>query len=103
MRRFLVLFLILLFPLNVLALSMSASVAHAGESAESVRIADAFAGASHGDVDPDEPPSVADLHDILHHEPSLRPGGPPAGAVPPHAVARYSHAPPPPLKPPCTA
>lgn len=103
MRRFLVLFLILLFPLNVLALSMSVSVEHAGESTAMVLEADAFAGDRHGDVDPDEPPSVADLHDILHHEPSLRPAGPPDGAVPPHPPARYSHAPPPPLKPPCTA
>lgn len=105
MRRFLVLFLILLFPLNVFALSMSAATAQQGQDGAAALAVEAKAsmGEVLGDADPDEPPSMADLHDILHHEPSLRLAGPPARAVPPHDAARYSHSLPPPLKPPCVA
>lgn len=105
MRRLLVIFLILLFPLNVLALSVSASMAHQGQDGAAALVVEAKASAGEvlGDVDPDEPPSMADLHDILHHEPSLRLAGPPARVVPPHDAARYSHSLPPPLKPPCVA
>ncbi|MCD2518089.1 hypothetical protein LQ564_17405 [Massilia sp. G4R7] len=102
MRRFFVIFLILLFPLNVFALSMSASGAQQGDAAALV-IEDSSKGEARGDVDPDEPPSVADLHDIVNHESSLRLAAWPAGALPPHDAAPHSHSSPPPLKPPCVA
>jgi len=103
MRRLFVIFLILLFPLNVLALSVSASCAQQGEAVVLALEAGAGNGDSRGDVDPDEPPSVADLHDIVNHEPSLRLAGWPAGALAPHDAEPHSHSLPPPLKPPCVA
>jgi len=102
MRRFFVIFLILLFPLNVFALSMSVSTAQQGDSAVLV-IDDSAKGETRGDVDPDEPPSVADLHDIVNHEASLRLATWPAGSLPPHDAAPHSQSLPPPLKPPCVA
>ena len=107
MRRLFVIFLILLFPLNVFALSMSASVAQPGDAVVLAIDADTGGGDSRGDnrgdVDPDEPPPVADLHDIVNHEPSLRLASPGAGALPPHDAPPHSHSLPPPLKPPCVA
>jgi len=102
MRRFFVIFLILLFPLNVFALSMSVSTAQQGDS-EVLVMDDSAKGEARGDVDPDEPPSVADLHDIVNHEPSLRLATWLAGALPPHDAAPHSQSLPPPLKPPCVA
>lgn len=119
MRRFFVIFLILLFPLNVLALSLSVATAGTGTA-----IAQAEPGASASvdaacldaaspdtgldiattsDLDPDEPPAGMDLHDIV----DLRPGLPlaslrDAGASPQEA-RRPWHAPTPPLRPPRTA
>jgi len=101
-RRFFVIFLILLFPLNVFALSMSVSTAQQGDSAV-LLIDDSAKGEARGDVDPDEPPSVADLHDIVNHEASLRLATWPAGVLPPHDAAPHSQSLPPPLKPPCVA
>ena len=103
MRRLFVIFLILLFPLNVFALSMSVSGAQQGDAVVLALEAGTLTGESHGDLDPDEPPSVADLHDIVNHEPSLRLATWPAGALPPHDAAPHSHSLPPPLKPPCAA
>ncbi len=101
MRRFFVIFLILLFPLNVFALSMSVAGAQADNAA--LVIEDSAKGDTRGDIDPDEPPSSADLHDIVNHEPSLRLAAWPAGALPPHDAAPHSHSSPPPIKPPCVA
>jgi len=101
MRRFFVIFLILLFPLNVFALSMSVAGAQADNAV--LVIEDSVKGDTRGDIDPDEPPSSADLHDIVNHEPSLRLAAWPAGVLPPHDAAPHSHASPPPLKPPCVA
>lgn len=107
MRRILVIFLILLFPLNVFALSLSASAAQPGahEHATAVPFADADADAladteARGDVDPDEPPSVADLHDLVNQERVLHLAGPCAGAAPPRDPARTGLSLPPPVKPP---
>ncbi|VXB45461.1 hypothetical protein [Massilia sp. 9I] len=104
MRRILVIFLILLFPLNVFALSMSASTAQQGGAQEHVMAAlslDAAQDAeSRGDVDPDEPPSVPDLHDLVNQECLSHLAGPCAGAAARHDPARRGHAFPPPVKPP---
>ena len=106
MRRILVIFLILLFPLNVFALSLSVSTAQQGgatKHATTVLSADAGADAdaeARGDVDPDEPPSVADLHDLVNQERALHLAGPCAGAAPPLHTARDGLSLPPPVKPP---
>jgi hypothetical protein len=104
MRRILVIFLILLFPLNVFALSLSVSSAQGGGAHEHAIAALAVDGGqdaeSRGDVDPDEPPSVADLHDLVNQERPLHLAGPCAGAVPLHDPAPRGHAFPPPVKPP---
>ena len=102
MRRLLVIFLILLFPLNVLALSMSVSMAqpdgantHAGATSIG-----AFQGDANPDIDPDEPPSVADLHDLVHQDGRLHLAGLRAAAVPRHAAPPDRLSLPPPDKPP---
>lgn len=110
MRRILVIFLILLFPLNVFALSLSASAAEPGGAhehatavpfADADALADALADAeARGDVDPDEPPSVADLHDLVNQERVLHLAGPCAGAAAPRDPARTGLSLPPPVKPP---
>ncbi|MEX5746469.1 hypothetical protein [Massilia sp. X63] len=106
MRRILVIFLILLFPLNVFALSLSASTAQPGGAHEHATAvlsagADALADAeARGDVDPDEPPSVADLHDLVNQERVLHLAGPCAGAAAPRDPARTGLSLPPPFKPP---
>jgi len=118
MRRLFVICLILLFPLNVLAMSMSvaafqhAQPAHpqpASSHGATPVAADSDSFFSHlfdtqsgGDLDSDEPPAVADLHDqvnedgtlqlILHPGRSHAPAGPLA-----HGQSAY-----PPLKPPPT-
>jgi len=110
MRRFIVLCLILLFPLNVLALSMSvASFQHADPIESTPVVApvmdDAFFSslfdtASSGDLDSDEPPGVADLHDQVNEEDKLQlvllPDWTRAGVVP----LRHAQSASPPLKPP---
>lgn len=110
MRRLLVIFLILLFPLNVVALSMSVALAQPGggaghatlaASAEvSPAAADTFDCDVQCDIDPDEPPSVADLHDLVHQDGSPNLAGLGARAVPPRDAARHCHSLPPPIKPP---
>lgn len=106
MRRLLVIFLILLFPLNVLALSMSVALPQSqpDSAAAQVTVAapagDAFAGDTKSDIDPDEPPSVAELHDLVNQERCLHLAGLHAGAVPPHDAAPTCHSFPPPIKPP---
>lgn len=124
MRRFFVIFLILLFPLNVLALSLSVATAGTGialpqakagavASLDAASLAPAslvvaspdtgFDIATTSDLDPDEPPAGMDLHDIV----DLRPGLPlaslrDAGASPREA-RRPWHALSPPLRPPRAA
>lgn len=102
MRRILVIFLILLFPLNVMALSMSVSMAQQdGASAHAgVAPADAFQGDTHPDIDPDEPPAAAELHDLMNQDGCLQLAAPGAAAVAPHAAAPYCFSLPPPDKPP---
>jgi hypothetical protein len=108
MRRAFVIFLILLFPLNVFALSMSVSsigqaraTEHATPSAAIV--ADA-AGAPElpamGDLDPDEPPSGMDFHDSVSGEGQVQPALRPDGSVCFHLPSRRGLAPFPPIKPP---
>lgn len=104
MRRLFVIFLILLFPLNVLALSMSVSTAqpdgahtHASMTGSDAFQANANANA---DIDPDEPPSVADLHDLVHQDTRLNLAGLRAAAVPQHAAPPDRLSLPPPDKPP---
>lgn len=117
MRRVFVIFLILLFPLNVLALSMSVASMQPVASMQAVLAsahADADAGvdadAGHAagpadgqpacDVDPDEPPAGTDAHDWVSREARLRPvvlpDEPVSSLVPP----RRGLSPFPPLKPP---
>lgn len=116
MRRVLVIFLILLFPLNVFALSMSAaSPWQHGDAKAQVHAALADAGQTGGagddsgggnvdlDIDPDEPPSAGDLHYIFGHGASLQFTCLPSRAVPLHDAAPYCHALPPPVKPPRAA
>lgn len=102
MRRILVIFLILLFPLNVLALSMSVSTAqpdgastHAG-----VTSIDAFQGDANPDIDPDEPPAAAELHDLMNQDGRFYQPGLRAAVRTPHAAPPYRLSLPPPDKPP---
>lgn len=115
MRRVLVIFLILLFPLNVFALSMSvASLPHDHVAALAGSVdadaADSSAGASAAtdcetscDIDPDEPPSGAELHYIIGHALAPPFAGPSAAAFPPHDADRHHHFIAPPIKPPRAA
>lgn len=112
MRRAFVIFLILLFPLNVCALSMSVSSLQqaaittqltASASASCDSIADAEADAvmpSMGDFDADEPPAGYDFHDSVNEEGRLQPAMLPARLVPAPWPARRGLSPFPPLKPP---
>jgi len=76
MRRAFVIFLILLFPLNVSALSMSvasmqpAEVSHHvhAQAADDSFFSSIFDAASSGDLDADEPPAVFDLHDTVNED-----------------------------------
>lgn len=111
MRRAFVIFLILLFPLNVFALSMSVSstgpahaTEHAAPSAAAAIVADGAAGAPElgamGDLDPDEPPSGMDFHDSVSGEGQVQPPLRPDGSVCFHLPSRRGLAPFPPIKPP---
>lgn len=111
MRRALVIFLVLLFPLNVLALSLSVSTAearHAPQATSTPPASDALFGAvldidTTSDLDSDEPPPGIDLHDILDVEAGLRLAALEEDAAPLHAVPRRRHATAPPLRPPRAA
>lgn len=113
MRRVLVIVLILLFPLNVFALSMSASLlqaatasapepAHAPSPAlfTDLQADQALACALACDVDPDEPPGHQDLHDIVYVETAPRLAGPASPTAPSHDASRPFDSPAPPIKPP---
>ena len=119
MRRVLVIVLVLLFPLNVFALSMSASLLQAATAsappsepgfststvyAQSIG-ADlptdvALTCALACDVDPDEPPGHQDLHDIVYVETAPRLAGPASPTTPGHEASRPFDSPAPPIKPP---
>ncbi len=106
MRRAFVIFLILLFPLNVLALSMSVSSdrqAAAVERLVPAALTDAgmdMDQPSLGELDPDEPPSGMDYHDSVSGEGQPAPPLPPGGSASPHVPLRHGLAPFPPIKPP---
>jgi hypothetical protein len=107
MRRVLVIFLILLFPLNVFALSMSAASPWPQEEAK-VQVAFADSNQVDGadvdlDIDPDEPPSAGDFHYIVGHGAALQFTCLPSRAAPLHDAPPYCHAIPPPIKPPRAA
>lgn len=101
MRRAFVIFLILLFPLNVFALSMSvASMQQAGASVHAAVTPDAVDMPAIGDIDADEPPAGHDFHDSVSEA-----GRPPPAVLPdrlrlPHPPLRRGLAPVPPIKPP---
>jgi hypothetical protein len=112
MRRVFVIFLILLFPLSAFALSMSVSQLHPGASVEQVHVPSPVAdlgltGAFDCDascnIDPDEPPSGAELHYIVDQERPLLPAGRPARAPALHDADPACHSIPPPVKPPRAA
>ena len=110
LRRAFVIFLILLFPLNVFALSMSvASDRHAIAVEQVMPAALADAGIdvdqtldqpSLGELDPDEPPSGMDYHDSVSGEGQPAPPLPPDGSISSHVPFRHGLAPFPPIKPP---
>ena len=101
MRRAFVIFLILLFPLNVFALSMSvASMQQAGASVHAAVAPDAVEMPAIGDIDADEPPAGHDFHDSVNEARRLRPAVLPDRLPPPHPLFRQGLAPVPPIKPP---
>jgi len=108
MRRAFVIFLILLFPLNVLALSLSVSSAQADPVAlagpADTPVSDSlFAGMfdidTTLDLDPDEPPAM-DLHDIVNHDTCVQLPALPGGPALRHEARGHCHSTPPPVKPP---
>jgi len=104
MRRVFVLFLILLFPLNVLALSTSvASLEHTTHTTVTHE-ASAFTNTidlqTLGDPDSDEPPAGYDFHDSMNEEGRLQRAVLPGRLVIPPLPARRGLAPFPPIKPP---
>jgi hypothetical protein len=110
MRRVFVIFLILLFPLNVSALSMSvASLQLAGMTSHDISSAscDALADSdaapameSMGDLDSDEPPAGYDFHDSVDEAWWLQCAMRPGRLVPAPLPSRHGLAPFPPIKPP---
>jgi hypothetical protein len=112
MRRVFVIFLILMLPLSALALSMSVSQLHQSPSLAHIDspapLADlgltgAFDCEASCDIDPDEPPSGAELHYIVDQERPLPAAGRPARAPALHDADPDCHAIPPPVKPPRAA
>lgn len=103
MRRAFVIFLILLFPLNVLALSLSvATTQHHAPVTGDLLPDPLFAAETGADLDPDEPPAM-DLHDIVNHESVLQLPALPGRAAPRHDARGRCHCLAPPVKPPRTA
>ena len=104
MRRAFVIFLILLFPLNVFALSMSVASDRQAAAVEHVlTAAPADTGIdqpSLGELDPDEPPSGMDYHDSVSREGQPVAALRPDGSVSSHVPVRRGLAPFPPIKPP---
>ncbi|GEM_PF-888154 len=124
MRRFFVICLTLLLPLNMFALAMAASAMQPAAATEHVTpsevlihtaalgtdaavplFADAYLSGAYDclsacDIDPDEPPAGADVHDSVHEELGLQLSGLPGGAIAPPSPPRANHSSFPPLKPP---
>lgn len=107
MRRAFVIFLILLFPLNVLALSLSVAaerqtgaIGHAPGFAPAADTAGTVGDMTLGDVDADEPPAGADSHDSVNEEGRARRAMLRGGPRPPPPPSRRGLAPVPPIKPP---
>jgi hypothetical protein len=101
MRRVFVLFLILLFPLNVLALSTSvASLQHTPVTHEASAFTNTVDLQTLGDPDSDEPPAGYDFHDSMNEEGRLQAAVLPGRLVIPPSPARRGLAPFPPIKPP---
>jgi hypothetical protein len=112
MRRAFVIFLILLFPFNVFALSLSAALAGQAGSAVQTNATPATAdtamadggadadGAGDIDPDPDEPPSGAELHYIVGQGGLSAFDSRATAATAPHDAAPHSHAIAPPVRPP---
>lgn len=109
MRRILVVFLILLFPLNLLALSCSVASLDAawtqgapGDEAgpSAAHAASDPADSSDGDLDPDEPPPGADPHDQLKQGAGLNASCAPDRRAFPPISTRHGRGPLPPIKPP---
>lgn len=106
MRRLFVIFLALLFPLNVYALSMSVSSMEHGAPAhvDIAMLADAADNAElHCDIDPDEPPAGMDFHDTVNAPPRLLRAIPPDTSIYSALPARRGLDPLPPIKPPPSA
>jgi hypothetical protein len=120
MRRLFVIFLALLFPLNVFALSMSVSAMQASgmspyiHAPAPVEVA-SFSSDAHSinphsvdspvsealcDIDPDEPPAGMDFHDTVHAAAQLPFAAPPDASVPSFVPSRRGRDPLPPIKPP---
>ncbi|MBB3222717.1 hypothetical protein [Pseudoduganella umbonata] len=121
MRRLFVIFLALLFPLNVLALSMSVA-ANAPAHTETLTLSaastlskasplsnaltvsmDSQVGEAMCDIDPDEPPAGMDFHDTVHAAPRLPSAAPPDASVSSFVPPRRGRDPLPPIKPPPAA
>ena len=117
MRRVFVICLILLLPLNMFALAMAASAMLPPERAQHVIaseplvlttapvFADAYLPDNYDcqascDIDPDEPPAGADVHDAVNAELSLRLADVRGGALAPPSLSHPSQSWHPLLKPP---
>ena len=110
MRRALVIVLVLLFPLNVFALSMSASLFQAVVAPETADVSTATSADSQPDegfvceaacdLDPDEPPGHQDLHDIVTLEAALQTSAPADRTAARHDACRARLSIAPPVKPP---
>ena len=118
MRRVFVICLILLLPLNMFALAMAASAmlppeqvqrSIAAEPLVELASAPVFADAylpdnydcqTSCDIDPDEPPAGADVHDTINEELSLRLADVRGGALAPPSPSHASRSWHPLLKPP---
>jgi hypothetical protein len=107
MRRAFVIFLVLLFPLNVFALSLPAPLIQAGfapaPAVASVIDAQAAEGSPCAlacNTDPDQPSGHQDLLDIVHCRPTPGQSGPARRAALGHDAGRRFDCRPPPVKPP---
>ena len=99
MRRLLVIFLILLFPLNVLALSTSVASMHEDAAGLSL-VADEFECRDVCDLDPDEPPTAGDMNGIVDRPAAPCHTGSTGRAAMPHDARPPCHATSPPVPPP---
>lgn len=104
MRRAIVVFLILLFPLHLAALCLSVATLHADGLDPVVASVDADGGhAADDDIDPDEPPSSAEHHDAVKDGVRPAPAAASGAAAFAHLLAPPGLGPLPPIKPPPVA